>query len=122
MRIMTAQTDPSREEVVMQAQMELASYEHGDQELWIAEWTRRVLEAYARNEALRRGQHLYLMLPKEFAVELNGTLHDPFFSNMEKGEIIQWFTRHITFRQLDGKMAILRDYEQALWGRQDWSQ
>lgn len=122
MIVMTAQTDPHRDEVITQAQMDLASFEYGEQEGWIKDWTARVIVANQTNDALRRGQHLYMMLPKEFAREINGTLHDPFYSNMEKGEIIQWFQRHITFREEDGEMAILRDYEKALWGRQNWSE
>lgn len=115
MRVMLDQIDPEdRKKRVFEAQMRLASYDWPDQELWVKEWTRKVLEAHAHNQALRRGQHLYLMLPEDFQLQLTATLHDPFYSNMEKGEIIQWFIRHITFNE-EGKMEILRDYERALW-------
>lgn len=98
---------------VVEAQMRLASFDWPPQELWVKGWSEQVLEAHRRNEALRTGQHLYLMLPKQFAKNLNGTLHDPFYSSMEKGELMQWFRRHITFNW-EGKMMILRDYEKAL--------
>ena len=98
---------------VFEAQMKLASYDWPDQELWVKEWTRKVLAAAAQNPTLRTGQHLYLMLPDRFQVELASTLHDPFHGNLRKSELITWFIRHITFNE-EGKMVILRDYERAL--------
>lgn len=114
------QDDNWRKDIIFKAQMDLASYEFGPQEPWVKEWTRKVLFAKSNNDALRTGQHLYLLLPSEFQVELTSTIHDPFYGELRKDEIQQWFIRHITFDD-EGRMAILRNYEQALWGRQDWS-
>lgn len=119
---MSNQLDPNfRKKVILEAQAKLTGYEYPDQELHIRAWTDRVMREYEANTHLRTGQHLYCMLPKEFREELNGTLHDPFYANLHKGEIIHWFQRHIIFDS-EGRPAILRDYERALWGRQNWSE
>lgn len=102
-----------RKKRVFEAQMRLASYEWPEQEPWVRDWTNRVLREHASNEHLRTGQHLYMLLPKEFQTELVSTLHDPFHANLHKADIIQWFIRHITFDE-KGAMVILRDYERAL--------
>ena len=66
---------------------------------------------------LRTGQLLINNLPREVANVVRGTKFDPFYQELTREQIINWFDDHIIFSE-DDQIIVVFDNDKILWERE----